>query len=216
MWWRRSFWRWRPERIWREFVGIWTNRYRMCEFSIVMQTRSSKTYMNWTSIWTPSFLSDICTRIYIIVNIGRDILWQTRASRDTDSNHTAKNPGSDLYSLSKKRHWGLCEYIGRSGRRTLWREFRSITDAERWRWRQMPSLTRRTTVFRGTQAGLSDSGNTYELRIGSWPCLFTTLTSWKEPVIMDFYASHAEKLKDRWRRWKLSHISRWRSTTLCT
>jgi hypothetical protein len=23
--------------------------------------RSSKTYMNWTSIWTPSFLSDICT-----------------------------------------------------------------------------------------------------------------------------------------------------------
>jgi hypothetical protein len=181
------------------FEGNWLEPIvTECEFSIV--TFFSKTYMNWTSIWTPSFLSDICTRIYIIVNIGRAIYSDKQASRDTDSNHTAKNPGSDLYSLSKKRHWGLCEYIGRSY------EFRSITDAERWRWRQMPSLTRRTTFSRDS----------------SWLIRFwkhVWIAYWK--LTMFVHNACFLERTGQWISCKLktddvdeNYISRWRSTTL--
>jgi hypothetical protein len=107
----------------------------------------------WTSIWTPSFLSDICTHIYIIVNIGRAIYSDKQELLEIPIPTTPRKileAISTVYQRSVTEDYvntlvevdgGHCERIQKHYR--CWR----------WRWRQMPSLTRRTTVFRGTQAG---------------------------------------------------------------
>jgi hypothetical protein len=165
------------------FVGIWTNRYRMCEFSIDADA-FFKDVHEWTSIWTPSFLSDICTRIYIIVNIGRAI-------------YSDKQELLEMIPTTPRKSWKRSlQFIKEASLRIMWIHWSKWTE-DMWKNSEALQMLKdggdvRCHHLQGGLLffeGLKLVNVILETRMN---CVLevdhvcTTLASWKEPVCNGF------------------------------